>query len=108
MNPIPWYKRSEENRQKVNDGNRRWKKENPDKVRNYHFRTEYGIDAPPKIGVCHICRKETRLTVDHDHSTGVIRGFLCNPCNRGLGDFLDNPESLRRAIAYLAGPDWIR
>lgn len=56
---------------------------------------------------CRICRhKEGErgrgvLTVDHCHKTGVIRGLLCDPCNRALGMFLESPEVLRAAIEYL-------
>lgn len=39
--------------------------------------------------------------LDHCHRTGVIRGWLCGPCNRGLGAFSDNPEFLRAAADYL-------
>lgn len=42
-----------------------------------------------------------KLTVDHCHSTGKIRGILCNKCNRGLALFNDNPELLTRAAEYL-------
>ena len=57
-------------------------------------------------GVCAICHEEpvaeSRLHVDHDHSSGVVRGLLCRGCNHGLGNFRDSPELLLRAIEYLA------
>ena len=58
-------------------------------------------------GVCTICGKpETKpnakyLAVDHNHETGVIRGLLCNNCNRALGLLGDNVETLQNAINYL-------
>lgn len=39
--------------------------------------------------------------IDHDHSSGVVRGALCASCNMGLGYFKDNPEVLRAAAGYL-------
>lgn len=39
---------------------------------------------------------------DHDHQTGVFRGWLCDPCNRGLGFLRENPVVLARAA------DWVR
>ena len=57
-------------------------------------------------GVCAICGlpetgKFTRLSVDHEHSSGLVRGLLCNSCNSGLGRLKDSPELLERAAEYL-------
>lgn len=42
------------------------------------------------------------LAVDHDHTTGKIRGLLCTTCNRALGLFKDSPELLDKARQYLS------
>lgn len=53
---------------------------------------------------CWICQSTTKLVVDHCHSTGVIRGVLCNNCNTGLGMFKDDTERMARGIEYLSNP----
>jgi hypothetical protein len=50
---------------------------------------------------CEICGSTENLVVDHNHKTNVVRGRLCNHCNRGLGHFLDNIDILEKAIKYL-------
>lgn len=56
-------------------------------------------------GVCKICGNtcvsRRRLSVDHCHVTGKIRGLLCMKCNRGIGMLGDSPEMLDLASAYL-------
>jgi len=60
-------------------------------------------------GKCAICGNEPigtkRLVVDHNHTTGNIRGLLCHYCNLGIGLFKDNINSLARAIVYLRTRD---
>lgn len=62
------------------------------------------IDAPSgqMPGRCEICDDwKDSLCCDHDHTTGLRRGWLCSRCNRGLGHFSDNAELMQAAIQYL-------
>jgi hypothetical protein len=63
-----------------------------------------------QFGSCAICQRATgmgpkRLSVDHCHRTGVVRGLLCTTCNRHvLGHLRDDTDALQRAIDYLKYP----
>lgn len=50
---------------------------------------------------CAICHRTARLSVDHDHETGQVRGLVCVNCNFVLGHAKDDPAILRAAAAYL-------
>lgn len=34
---------------------------------------------------CAVCGRKARLVEDHDHESGLTRGFLCGSCNVGEG-----------------------
>jgi len=91
----------------------RLQRENRDKYKSHYkwtLKNSFGLSLEKyenlleiQAGVCAICAQKDnrRLSVDHCHETGAIRGLLCNGCNLGLGKFKDSVESLRSAIAYL-------
>ena len=67
---------------------------------------EYDRMLAAQNGVCAICLKACprgRLSVDHDHTTGVVRGLLCRRCNSMLGSWGDSEENLERALNHLRG-----
>ncbi|WP_211240492.1 endonuclease domain-containing protein [Haloglycomyces albus] len=63
-------------------------------------------------GVCAICggQRHYRLDVDHDHTTGLIRGLCCRNCNRVLlaRGMRNRPEIGRHAADYLDNPPALR
>lgn len=107
----------DDNKEKVQAASREWNLKNPDRMRNTKLMTRYGITLAQfdammenQNGQCAICgttdpkRKGSRyLSVDHCHTTGVVRGLLCYKCNVALGNFEDDTDRLRRAIEYLGG-----
>jgi hypothetical protein len=79
-----------------------------------HFRRSYGITQEDfdillkkQNYKCYACGfvqgsfKTDRLFVDHCHSTGKIRGLLCQGCNIALGGVKDKIETLKKLIEYL-------
>lgn len=53
-------------------------------------------------GLCEICQERKWRHIDHCHSTGDVRGLLCQQCNVGLGNFQDKVALLNRASEYLS------
>ena len=90
------------------------------KRQQWAMRNHYGLtvdDARAKFeaqgGRCGVCAKPLRFEpgersgingrafLDHDHSTGANRDFLCLSCNVGIGYFGDDPIRLRTAADYI-------
>lgn len=102
---------------------REYYKSNPEyraKKKAYHKKKwlsdEYGLTLEQYEGMlkeqghcCAICKngrpdvsgKKTMFHVDHDHTTGKIRGLLCHSCNVSIGLMKDSPSLLRQAAEYL-------
>ncbi len=88
-----------------------WTRSHKDRVKHYNLAKfgltldEYNNVLENQDGLCAICRKTEKenksLAVDHNHSTGQVRGLLCSNCNRGLGLFQENIERLANAIRYI-------
>jgi hypothetical protein len=79
---------------------------------SYHLERTFGITVEMRNEMqykqencCATCGAEFKTTphVDHDHTSGKVRGLLCGPCNRALGLIKDNPETLLRMVTYLKG-----
>lgn len=87
------------------------------KFQNTHF-NRYGSHLYKRLGItmadyfaiaeaqewkCKICEKipAKRMHLDHCHRTMKVRGLLCGTCNKGLGQFKDNPKLLEAAARYL-------
>lgn len=106
------YQSSPEQKLKRQLRERKRKLEKPLSKKDAELKRLYGITIEDylsifdnQLGVCKICKQpcktKSRLSVDHNHKTGKVRGLLCNRCNRALGMFEDSPELLQSAIDYL-------
>jgi len=65
---------------------------------------EYNLLLNLQKGKCAICEKPPtirRLDIDHNHSTGIIRGLLCRSCNRFLGIIENNIIMMNKLDSYL-------
>lgn len=97
---------------------REWNERNKSTARDRYLQRQYGISELEykarllsQNNSCLLCGVEFNHStwcadspvVDHCHTSGHVRGILCNECNRGLGYFHDNKETLMNAIQYLSG-----
>ena len=44
---------------------------------------------------------KVRWCLDHDHTTGNFRGYICNTCNMGIANLMEDAKILQNAIDYL-------
>ena len=100
------------NRDKVRAQSKAYRKRNPDSHMNTSLKTNYGITIEDKRqmyaaqdGKCGACGKPIAFYaesfVDHDHSTGKVRGLLCGKCNSALGFLDDSSEKVIGLLHYL-------
>lgn len=112
-----WYKANREhvkaykkkwdkaNRERTNASWMRWYWANHDRIRRNRrqcqkkFRLkrvqEFGADSKG-MGLCPICGEWRRMYWDHDHTTGLGRGMLCNTCNSRLEWFIAFKDTATR------------
>lgn len=81
--------------------------------RNRQLRYEFGITLEDynkmftnQQGCCLTCKRHQSslskvLVVDHDHTSGEVRGLLCDYCNRLLGNYENKPELFKEFDTYL-------
>lgn len=93
-------------------------REDPDRAnrRRYTIQKKYGLTIQEFVDMldqqdhkCGLCAKpiseidSRKWAIDHDHSTGKVRGILCYGCNGKLGGY----ERLRDEVGFDAVEDWI-
>lgn len=88
----------------------RAKESSKEKMKYYSIKRRFGLsrneyDYYVSYGVCYICGNECKPFVDHCHSTGKVRGILCNSCNVYLGRIKDSVDVLERMMVYLKNGD---
>jgi len=97
----------------------RRRQENPEVYKNAELKKNFGItladyneklkaqnyvcsicEEPEKV-IHHVSGKVKSLAVDHCHTTGEVRGLLCQRCNRTLGKLKDSIDLLDKMKVYL-------
>lgn len=97
-----------------------WGRENPERrLRTHRVSTakrsgtwaageyEKAEAARPHVTQCECCgtsRPNSKQTwcADHDHVSGLFRGFLCDSCNVGIGRLGDSIDGVLNALEYLS------
>ena len=106
-----WQRR---NRERYLKNQRAYKEKNRARIqaenRERHLRKTYGLTPDQyqamnsaQNGLCAICSRPEAggLHIDHDHTTGSVRGLLCGRCNKAIGLFDDDPFRIQAAGVYL-------
>mgnify|MGYP001565846128 FL=1 len=104
-----------ENYDRYKESVRRWRRKNLVSIRKsyranllkyVHKLTvrEYNLMFKNQDYKCAICKEfpsRESLGVDHDHTTGKIRGLLCGNCNRALGLLRENRNVALGLVEYI-------
>jgi gluconate kinase len=113
----------EKNRELIREKNKQYRFDHVEVTKNYKMSRRYGLSHEQFINMvnkqnnlCAICNQPEktfdqrikmlrRLAIDHNHTTGKVRGLLCLECNSGIGKLKDSIELLTKAINYLKEND---
>lgn len=113
---LPYKDLPEERKEQYRQAAKRWAANNPEKKAKGNRRDAWkrqGIDPDlaetyyqEHRGKCDLCKSEfgangRSLSIDHCHTTGRIRGMLCDRCNTVIGLFRDDPNLIQAAYQYL-------
>lgn len=85
------------------------------RIRNLAFKQRYRSKQEDAMGrprplLCELCldpgigrgnKPNAGICFDHDHATGLPRGWLCDRCNKVLGLVRDDQSLLSRMMRYL-------
>lgn len=89
-----------------------YRKNNKEKIRASQLMVKFGLSLEDydelwiaQIGLCPVCSQVLPLAysahVDHDHSTGQVRGLLHRNCNVAIGLLGESAECASSAASYL-------
>jgi len=82
--------------------------------RNYKLsKVDYEFLIKKRRGKCSLCKKKvSKLNIDHDHQTDIVRDLICSDCNFFIGFLEKRAHLLKKAIRYLKfnreNPAWYR
>ena len=70
---------------------------------NYDIYNKMLIKQGNKCSICNLSFSDKKIKphIDHNHTTGKVRGILCSKCNIGIGQLKENINILYNAIKYL-------
>jgi hypothetical protein len=107
------YRENPEKTESRKQATKRWRESHKEYIKDKALQKNYGITLKEfhlllshQNNKCAICEVEFTENmpykhVDHEHSSGIVRGILCVACNQGIGSFKDNPIVIRLSIDYL-------
>lgn len=91
-----------------------WYQNNKERVRYNKIKRIYGLTKEQfeemlkqQNNCCATCgikdtdTKSGYLVIDHCHTTGKVRGLLCNPCNTAIGLLKENKQTIGNLVRYL-------
>ena len=104
-----------EHQDKAREYGKRYYEEHPEVSRRASLKWAHGITPEEydellakQEGKCAICGRgqddlPRRLAVDHNHTTGKVRGLLCDNCNTAVGLLHENLLWTQKMLDYLTG-----